>query len=279
MRRDHHVRIVEQRVLGGRLLAEHVEGGARDLAGVERLAQRVLVHQPAARDVDHPHAVLHGREGVRVEPVLGLGGDRQVHGEEVGAGVDVLGGLRALDAELAEALLGDVGVERHDAHAEAERPLRHQLADAAEAEHAERLLVQLDTAELRALPRAAGERAVRLRHLARQREQQRERVLGRRDHVRLRRVRHDHAALRGRVHVHVVHPHPGAPDRLEPLGSVEQVGVELRRGADQDAVELADAALELVLVPVRADLDLEPGVAQQLHARVADLLLDEDLHA
>ena len=71
-----------------------------------------------------------------------------MHGHEVGPRVQVLGGLGAFHAELAEALLGDVGVEGHHAHAEAERPLRHQLADAAEAEHAERLLVQLHAAEL-----------------------------------------------------------------------------------------------------------------------------------
>ena len=74
-------------------------------------------------------------------------------------------------------------------------------------------------------------------------------------------------------------PTPGPPDRLQALGALEQRRVELGGGADQDAVELADAALELRLVPVDADLDLEPGVAQQLHAGVADLLLDEDLHA
>ena len=47
----------------------------------------------------------------------------------------------------------------------------------------------------------------------------------------------------------------------------------------KSAVELADAALELAVLPVGADLDLETGVAQQLDARLADLLLDEDLHA
>ena len=130
-----------------------------------------------------------------------------------------------------------------------------------------------------ALPGAPGERAVRLRHLARQREQQRERVLGGRDHVRLRRVGDDHAALGGGVDVHVVHPHPGAADGLQALRPGEQVRVELGGGADQDAVELADPAFELVLVPVEAELDVEPGVAQQLHAGVADLLPYEDLHA
>ena len=279
VRRDHHVRIVEQRVLRGGLLAEHVQGRARHLAGVERGTQRLLVHQLAAGHVDHPHPVLHRGERVGVEPVLGLGGHGEVHGHEVGSRVQVVGGLGALHAELTEALLGHVGVEGHHAHAEAERPLCHELPDAAETEHAERLLVHLHAAELGAVPGAPGERPVRLRNLAREREQQRERVLGGGDHVGLRRVGHDHAALRGRVHVHVVHPHAGAADGLQPLGALEQVGVELGGRADQDPVELADAPLELLLAPVRADLDLEPGVAQQLDAGVADLLPDQDLHA
>ena len=84
VRRDHHVGIAEQRVVGHRLLAEHVERRARHLAGVERRPQRVLDHQLAARDVDHAHAVLHLREGLGVEPVLGLRRDRQVDRDEVG---------------------------------------------------------------------------------------------------------------------------------------------------------------------------------------------------
>ena len=106
------------------------------------------------------------------------------------------------------------GVERHHAHAEAERALRHQLADAAEAEHAERLLVQLDAAEARPIPGAAGERAVRLRDVARERQQHRQRVLRGGDHVGLRRVCHHDAALGGGVDVDVVHADPGAADDL-----------------------------------------------------------------
>ena len=36
-------------------------------------------------------------------------------------------------------------------------------------------------------------------------------------------------------------------------------------------------ALELAVLPVGAQLDVEARVAQQLHAAVADLLLDQDL--
>ena len=45
MRRAHHVGMAEQRVSRSRLLDEHVEGRARDLAGIERRAQRRLVDE------------------------------------------------------------------------------------------------------------------------------------------------------------------------------------------------------------------------------------------
>ena len=74
-------------------------------------------------------------------------------------------------------------------------------------------------------------------------------------------------------------PTPARPTAFSRSARASSVRVELRGGADQDAVELADPALELLLVPVEAELDVEPRVAQQLHAGVADLLPYEDLHA
>ena len=67
-------------------------------------------------------------------------------------------------------------------------------------------------------------------------------------------------------------PTPARPTALSRSALASRSRVELGGGADQDAVELADAALELVLVPVEPELDVEAGVAQQLHAGVADLL-------
>ncbi len=237
--------------------------------------QVVVDHELPARDVDHAHAVLHLREGVRVQPALGLGRDRQVDRDEVGGRVEVVGRLRPLHSGLAEALLADVEVERHDAHAERERALGYELADAAEPDHAECLLVQLGARVLRPVPCTADECGVRLRDVPREREQHPHGVLGGGDHIRLRRVRDDDAALGRRVHVDVVHSDAGPADRAEAVRLRDQVRVELRRRPDEHAVELADPALELAVLPVDAELDVEAGVAQQLDAAVADLLLDE----
>jgi hypothetical protein len=115
---------------------------------------------------------------------------------------------------------------------------------------------------------------MRLRDVPRQREQHADRVFRCGDHVRLRRVRHDDAALRGRLDVHVVHADARPADSAQALGLGDQVRVELGGRANEHAVELADAALELAVLPVDAELNVEAGVAQQLDAAVADLLFD-----
>ena len=80
--------------------------GAGDLAGVQRVLEVLVDEQLAARDVEHDDAVLALGERLGVEEALRLRRARQVHGEEVGGGEDLVGRLGALDAELAEALLG-----------------------------------------------------------------------------------------------------------------------------------------------------------------------------
>ncbi len=273
---DDVVVAVEQRVVGDRLGREDVERGAGDLAGVERVLERLVDQQLAAGAVDDADAVLHLGERLGVEPAARLGRLGQVDGDEVGLAVDVGARLGLLGPELAEAFGGDERVVGEHAHAEALRAGGDELADAAEAEHAERLLVDLDAAELRALPLVRGEAGVGLRDVARQREHQRDGVLGGGDDVGLGRVGDDDAALGGGLHVDVVDADAGAPDHAQVVGAADQVRGQLRRRADQDPVVVADALRELLVGPVDADVDRK-ALAQHVHAGVGDLLLDEDL--
>ena len=61
-RRDHGVEIQQRMVGGRRFLDKHVERGAGDLAGFDRVDQRGLIDDAAARAVDDSHALLHLRE-------------------------------------------------------------------------------------------------------------------------------------------------------------------------------------------------------------------------
>src|SRR5207248_272975 len=197
-----------------------------------------LVDQLAAGGVDQTDAVFHLRERLLAERAAGLVCQRQVQAQEVGRAIDILRLLDALGAELAEALLGDERVVGDDAHPQPERPPRHLLADPAEAKHTQRLAVELDAAIARALPASLLQRRVGLRNVARECEQQADRVLGGGDDGRFRRVRDDDAPAGGGLDVDVVDAHSGPADHLQAVGALAQelharVGDRLR---DQNAL-------------------------------------------
>jgi hypothetical protein len=71
-------------------------------------------------------------------------------------------------------------------------------------------------------------------------------------------------------------PTPARPITRSLLAWLDQLGGHLRGRADHDAVVGADALGQLLLAPVEPEVDVEV-LAQQVHAGVADLLLDEHL--
>ena len=271
VRRDHHLRELEQRP-GVRLRREDVERGARHLARANRVGERLLVDEPAPRGVDDAHAVLHLRERLGVEEPARLVVQRKVERDEVGLGVDLVERAARLDAELAEALGGDERVVRDDTHPEPERAMRDLPPDPSEAEDAERLAGDLDSREPRAIPGAGLERGMRLRNVADEREHERDRMLGRGVDRRLRGVRHDDPASRGCVDVDVVDADSGAADDPQSCRALDERGVERRRRAHDDRVEVADDLREVGL----AVLDDVESPSQELEARVCDRLADED---
>ena len=181
---------------------------------------------------------------------------------------------RLLDAEIAEPLAPDERVVGDDAHPEAERAACDLLADAPEADHAERLSGELDAAPARALPAALLERGVRLRDVARERDDQADRLLRRRDDRRLGRVRDDDPSPGRRVDVDVVDPDPGPADHLEPARALDHLAGQPVAERITIAVVAVDDLLER---RVGVDVDVE-AAAQELDPRVGDRLADEDAH-
>src|SRR3546814_5944563 len=119
-------------------------------------------------------------------------------------------------------------------------------ADVAATDDAQRLAGQLHAHEARLLPLAGLRRAVRGGDLARQREHQRDGVLGGGDGVAVGRVHHHDAAPGGGGNVDVVYADAGAADDLQPVGGSDDLRGHLRRGADGEAVVLADDGFQLV---------------------------------
>ena len=271
MRRDDDVVELEQRARV-RLVGEDVERRARDLARAQSLDERRLVDELAARRVDDPNTVTHLGECSSSEGTARLLRERQVQCEELRLRVDVRGCLHTHDAELAEALRSDERVVGDDVHAEARGTSRDLLADPPEAEDAERLARELDAPVRLPLPATLLQRCMRLRNVPRERDEQPDRVLRRRDDGRLRRVGDDDATARRRFDIHVVDADPRAPDYLQAQGPVDQLCGELGRRADDDRVVEIDDLRELT---VRVHVDVE-ALAQKVDARRGDRLADED---
>ena len=167
--------------------------------------------------------------------------------------------VRQFHLQAAGAALHEVGIVGDDVHAEGDGAARDLAADAAHADDAERLAAKLRALERFAVPLARDHRGVRLRNFARERKQQREGVLRRRDRVAAGRVHHHDAALRGRLDIDVVDADAGAADDLQPRRRGQRLGRHLRRAADDQRVEVADAGDQLVFLETCRWSRLENG--------------------
>jgi hypothetical protein len=187
-----------------------------------------------------------------------------VKSDEVGTGEHTLERV-ALHACLAKAIGRHERVVGNDPHLEPKGAAGDLLADPPVAEDAERLLGELHPSPLRPLPPSVHQGGVRLRDVPREGDEQADGVLGRRDDVRLRGVRDDDAPPGRRIDVDVVDADSRAPDHLQRVRGRNQVGCQLRGGADDDRVVVADPLEQVAVGPVHAEVDVEV-LAQELDA-------------
>ena len=158
------------------------------------------------------------------------------------------------------------------------RAIGDDRADIAAADDAERLAGDLDAHEAVLLPLAGLGGDIGLRDLARQRQHQRDRMLGGRDRIAERRVHHDDALGGRRRNVDIVDADAGAADHLEVLRLLEDLGRDLGGGADGETVEVADELGELVLVGAELGLevDLDAAILEDLHGGGRERIGDEN---
>ena len=248
------------------------------MAALQRIVQRRLVDQAAARAIDDAHALFHFLQRRGIDDVLGLVGERGVQRDEIGALEQFLE-LDLLDAEVQRALRRQERIVGDHLHLQADGAIGDDRADVAAADHAERLAENLDAHELVLFPLAGAGRGVGLGNLPRQRQHQRDGVLGGGDRVAERRVHHDHAAGgRGRD-VDVVDADAGAADHLQLFRLLENFRRHLGGRADRQAVVVADDFGELVLVlaEVGLEIDLDAAILENLHGGGRESVGDENV--
>ena len=119
---------------------------------------------------------------------------------------------------------------------------------------------------------------VGLRDLARQRQHQRDRVLGGGDGIAERRVHHDDALGGRRRDVDIVDADAGAADHLQLGRLLQNLRRHLGGRADGEAVVVADQLGELVLVLAERGLevDLDAAILEDLHGGGREGVGDEN---
>ena len=142
---EHRSRMVQQRVVRTRRLrVEHVQAGAGQVPGVERLGDGGSVHDRSTCGVDEDRAPLHPADRRPVDQVAGLVVERHVHGDVVRPRqrLGEIGHGRAAGVD--DGRLRDVWVEALDRHLERAAARRDLLPDAPESDDQHGVLVELE---------------------------------------------------------------------------------------------------------------------------------------
>ena len=152
VRREHDLRVVAQRAVGRQwFLLEDIQRGAGKLPCLDGFAERLLVDDAAARDVDDARGGLHARQPLAADEMARLRRERHVQREKIRP-LDQRVEIDQFDVAVAGILGRDVRVVGDNAHAQPLRPAHDLLRHAAQPDGAEHLAAHLDAHEAITLP-------------------------------------------------------------------------------------------------------------------------------
>ena len=257
-----------------RLLGEDVEGGAEQVAGVQRVAHGVVVQQRPACAVHEHRPGLHQGDLRGPDHLLVVGRHAGVQGDEARARQQLVE-LHLLDPG-GEGLRCEVRVVGEHVRAEAREDARDPAADRPVADHPDGAVLQFGAhgvvAVVVAAPGAAREVRVRLRDASSGGDQHADALLGGRRRVAARRVGDGDAVFGGRRDVGVHRSAPADAEQPQVGGGVEDLLRQRRHlgHADLDAPQGLD---HLVLAAGRlVDLrDPAERLGRPAQGQLADL--------
>ena len=237
MRRQDDVWQGKELVLGcGRLLDHDIEPGPADPVGDQRIIERVLVDHRAAARADQDRRWFHHCQLARPDQLVRRGVERHMQGDDVRA-AQQLGEQRKAHAERVFGIAAEPGnIVILDAHMERLGEACHLLADVAEPDDAEDLVLELvehDRREIVTAPPPADDILVLPDQSPRDRQHQQQRMLGDRDRVRAAIVADRHPRLSRRFDVEPVVTGAEQLHQLEAGCGAIEFGTELKaRAAD-----------------------------------------------
>ena len=171
-------------------------------------------------------------------------GQRGVQRDKVGARQQCIK-VDLFDAHLDRALRRQKRIERDHLHPQTERPAGDNRADITRPDQTQRLTGNFDTHEPVLGPHSGLRLGIGFGQLPREREHQRNRVLGCRNRIAERGVHHHHALRRGGGNIDVVDPDSGAADNFEVGGGSKDRLSDFGRAANREPIIVADPCDQL----------------------------------
>jgi hypothetical protein len=233
-------------VIGGQRLGRiGVEDRAAQLTGDERVQQRLLVHDAAAREVAEDGPRVEPRELALADQPGCLVVERGMYRQDVRVVQGVLEAVEPADPERAKALVAHVGIVSAHEHPEGEGARRHLAADPADADDRESSPLEFAAEQPGAVPSpvAHGDRG--RGEMAQEADQGAEEQLRHRDGISRWRVDDGDAQISRGVDGDVVDADAGAPHDAEPCRAREQLGGDPRRAPPHERVVVPDARQQL----------------------------------
>ena len=227
-------------ILSQRFFREDVDSRASYVAAPQGVCQGVDIQHSAARYVDHPHAVFHLGDFFRADHARRLLRQRRVHRNVVGRAQERIQ-VDRFDAELLKAVFGNVRVVADGLHFHGLHALGDARANAAEADDADGLVLELDARKPFPVPFAGHQGIVSLGDVAGHGHDHGAGVFRRSYRIGRRRIDDDNPSFCRRLDVDAVDADAGPADDLQFRGRVDDLFRYVGHGAGNQAVVLADA--------------------------------------
>ena len=266
---------LEAVLVGFGLAREHVDGGAGEVAGAQRVGQRREIDDGAAAVVDQVGAPLHGGEFGRTHHAGGLRRVGHVEADDIAGGeqgAEAAGGFGVAVAEL----VGAVMIE--DAHAEGFGEGGELGADVAVADDAERLAAHFAGADGGFDPSAGMGGVGAGKDLAHEHDDLADDEFGDGAGVAEGRVEHGQAGVAGGGEVDLVGADGEASDGEQAAAGRGEGGrIELGAGADAEEVDAAGEGVGKGGAVHGAGQagDVEAAAAHEIDGAVADAFEQE----
>lgn len=236
-------------VLGQRFRREDVDSGAGDVAALEGFSQCIDIEDRPAGYVDDPDAVFHLGDFFLADEAPRFFGQRRMHGDVVRPLEERIQ-VDLFDAELFEPFFRDVRVIADGLHFHSLHAFGNARTDAADADDADGLVLELDARKGLAVPVAGHERIVGLRDVAGNGHDHGAGMFRSGQGVGRRRIDDDDAPCRRTLQVDAVDADTGTADDLQFRSRFDDLFRDVGHGTGNEAVVFADAVDEALFIEV-----------------------------